>query len=60
VVDLYCKKSSSHVACSSSVPKAVEKIKVWKPKRDEVSDDEKLLVYALFKQATVGDCNTQR
>ena len=38
---------------------AAESVKTWKPKK-EPSDDEKLLVYALFKQATVGDNTTSR
>ena len=36
---------------------AAEFIKTWKPKK-ESSNDEKLCVYANYKQATVGDCNT--
>uniref|UniRef100_A0A7S0WQC6 ACB domain-containing protein n=1 Tax=Chlamydomonas leiostraca TaxID=1034604 RepID=A0A7S0WQC6_9CHLO len=27
---------------------------------DNISNDEKLELYALFKQSTVGDCNTSR
>lgn len=38
---------------------AAESVKTWKPKK-EPSDDEKLLVYALFKQATTGDNTTSR
>lgn len=26
----------------------------------ELSNDEKLIIYGLFKEATIGDCNTYR
>lgn len=38
---------------------AAEKIATWKPE-NKVTDDEKLDVYALYKQGTVGDVNTPR
>ena len=38
---------------------AAKRIAAWKPKKDP-SDDEKLEVYALYKQATVGDCTTAK
>lgn len=39
---------------------AAKEIAAWKPASKDPSDDEKLLVYALYKQATVGDCNTPK
>lgn len=39
---------------------AAEKIASWKPAENKVTDDEKLEVYALYKQGTVGDVNTAR
>lgn len=37
-----------------------QRIAAWKPASKEPSDEEKLTVYALYKQATVGDCNTPK
>ena len=42
----------------SSFDEAVAFVKTWKPAG--VSNDDKLALYALFKQATVGDVNTPR
>jgi len=39
--------------------KAVEFVKT-QPPTTTASDQDKLKVYALFKQATVGDCNTEK
>jgi len=39
---------------------AAAKIKVWNPSKGVPTNDEKLALYALFKQATTGDCNTSR
>ncbi|TFJ80911.1 hypothetical protein NSK_007554 [Nannochloropsis salina CCMP1776] len=39
---------------------AAKRIAAWKPASKEPSDEEKLTVYALYKQATVGDCNTPK
>ena len=39
---------------------AVEQVKTLPSNGDGPSDDEKLKMYALYKQATVGDCNTTR
>ena len=39
---------------------AVQRVKEWKPSPKEPSSEEKLEIYALFKQATVGDCNVSK
>ncbi|GAB5034977.1 acyl-coenzyme a binding protein [Nannochloropsis oceanica] len=39
---------------------AAKRIAAWKPAAKDPSDEEKLLIYALFKQSTVGDCNTPK
>merc|ERR1711865_544181 len=39
---------------------ASEEIKTWKPANGSPGNDEKLCLYANFKQATVGDCTTAR
>ena len=35
-------------------------VKSWKPAQGAPGNDEKLLLYANFKQAQQGDCNTSR
>ena len=42
---------------SDAFNKAAEEVKTL---AGDPADDEKLKVYSLFKQATVGDCNTTR
>jgi len=37
-----------------------QRIAAWKPASKDPSDKEKLLIYALYKQATVGDCDTPK
>ena len=39
---------------------AAKEIAAFKPASKDPSDDEKLEVYALYKQATVGDCTTPK
>lgn len=39
---------------------AAKEIAAWKPASKDPSDDEKLEIYALYKQATVGDCTTPK
>ena len=38
---------------------ASEEIKTWKPANGSPGNDEKLCLYANFKQATVGACRTR-
>lgn len=38
---------------------AAKSVNSWKPTKT-VPDDDKLKIYGLYKQATIGDCNTQR
>ena len=45
------------VNMSEAFKKAAEEVKTLS---GDPSDEEKLKVYSLFKQATVGDCNTTR
>ncbi|KAF0685846.1 Aste57867_22321 [Aphanomyces stellatus] len=47
------------IATMSTFEEAVAAIGSWKP-ANQPSNDEKLAIYALYKQATVGDCNTSR
>lgn len=49
----------SDAALEAKFQDAAKRIAAWKPKKDP-SDDEKLEVYALYKQATVGDCTTAK
>lgn len=44
----------------SSFTHVPQRIAAWKPASKDPSDEEKLLIYALYKQATVGDCNTPK
>lgn len=39
---------------------AVEQVKTIPSSSDGPSDDERLQMYALYKQVTVGNCNTSR
>ena len=51
--------AADHMAREVAYRKVADEVKAWKPARP-TSNDQKLRLYALFKQAEKGDCTESR